>query len=194
MDFEYLYVFVVVLGIVMAVREVLISRERDEGLTPNLLIYIGLILSSIGFYFDHVFDYGYLTYTGMISGIIFIIGSIWKGEAKDISKKRLLEDYLSLGKNSAKSSSIIRPKIHAKFLKRYGVKKASVYISLLFIAFMLGLLGAIVMLGSYTALNSSWIDKMLMTFWLLFTIGIGALMYVETSSRLEWLERQRSKR
>ena len=194
MDFEYLYVFVVVLGIVMAVREVFISRERDEGVTPNLLLYIGIVFSSFGFYFDHAFDYGYLPYIGIITGIIFIIGSSWKGQAKDIAKRRVLDDYFSLRKKGAEGSSLFRPKIHAKFLKRHGIKKASIYLSLLFIVFMLGLLGPIVMLGSYSALNFSWIDKILMAFWVLFTIGMSALMYVETSSRLEWLERQRSKR
>lgn len=194
MDFEYLYVFVVVFGIVMAVREVFISRERNEGVTPNLLLYLGVIFSSMGFYFDHGFDYGYITYAGMISGIIFIIGSIWKGEAKDISKKRLLDDYLSLEKGGAESSPIIRPKIHAKFLKRYGVKKASVYLSVLITVLIIGLMGCFFLLGSYPTFSLSWIDKIFMVFWVLFTVGIGALMYVETSSRFKWVERQMRKR
>ena len=189
MNMEYLFLFVIVLGIVMAIREVFISRERNEGLTPNLLLYTGLIISSFGFYFDHAFDDIYLSMTGTISGLIFIIGSAWKGNAKDISKKRVLDDFLSLEKDD-ETSSILRPKIHAKFLERYGLKKASIYLSVLFMIFILGVMGGFVLLGSYPAFNVSWIDKILMIFWILFTIGVGALMYVETSSRFEWVERQ----
>lgn len=189
MDLEYLYVFVVVFGLVMAVREVFISRERNEGITPNLLLYIGIILSSIGFYFDNAFDGIYLTMVGAISGLIFIIGSAWKGNAKDISKKRVLDDFLSLEKDD-ETSTILEPKIHAKFLKKYGLKKASVILSVLYIIFIIGVMGALVLLGTYPALNLSWLDKIFTVFWVLFTIGLGALMYVETSSRFEWVERQ----
>ncbi len=123
-------VFVFILTV--AVRELVRSVKRDEGITPNLLLYISIGLNFIllPLEFENDLMLGSYLFIFILLGI-----TLWLFQKKDmqeIQMQRIKDDLRAL--SDRKEVSILRrpTKLTAKLLKRYGPKRASMYRSVFF--------------------------------------------------------------
>ncbi|MFP4051283.1 MAG: hypothetical protein ACLFVB_06035 [Thermoplasmata archaeon] len=174
-------------ALVLGLREAMIFRRRKEGITSLFMIYIGVAISQLGFYLQNAFDYTYLSFLPIFFGLILVLVSAFIDDDEKIIKERMLDDYLSLEKKNKKESYLLRPKISSKFLKKYGPKRSSVILSTFLICFMILILLIYVMIESYPVIGLSPIEEVFMIIWSFFSIGIGALYFVELKSNMEWV-------